>query len=140
MKNGDTNIPAHINDKIQKLVDDALYNYDLPGLSVGIQKDEGGPLVINSGYSNYQEKKPLTTSNIFHMASITKLLTGTAILKLAKEGLFSLDQPLLSILPWFSMKGDPITGEEYLTITPRQILSHTAGLPDVTDYHWELKE
>ena len=140
MKNKDIDIPAETKDKIQKLVDDALYNYDLPGLCVGIQKDGGCPLVVNSGYSNYQEKKPLTNNNIFHMASITKLFTGTAVLKLAKEGLFSLDQPLLSILPWFSMKGDQITGEEYLTISPRQILSHTAGLPDVTDYHWELEE
>lgn len=140
MKYLDTNITSQTKDRVQKLVDDALYNYDLPGLSVGIQKDKEGPLVINSGYSNFHEKTLLTTRDIFHMASITKLLTGSAVLKLAKEGLFSLDQPLPSILPWFSMKGDPINGEEYLNITLRQILSHTAGLPDVTDYHWELEE
>lgn len=127
-------------DSIQKFIDDALYNYDLPGLSVGIQKAEDEHVVLTSGYSNYHKKTPITPHNIFHMASITKLLTGASILKLANRGVFSLDEPLVSLLPWFSMKEDKNTGADYKTITPRQVLSHTAGLPDVTDYHWELEE
>lgn len=125
---------------IQKLLDDSLFNYDLPGLSLGIQKGNEEAIILSSGYSNFHEKKPLTSDHIFHMASITKLLTGYSVLKLAKEGLLSLDDTLLSLLPWFSMTVDKVTGDEFRTITPRQILSHTAGLPDVTDYHWELEE
>lgn len=125
---------------IQKLIDDSLFNYDLPGLAVGIQKGDDQPVVLSSGYSNYHEKKVLNREHIFHMASITKLLTGYSVLKLAKEGNLSLDEPLISLLPWFTMKTDSLTGDEYKTVTPRQILSHTAGLPDVTDYHWQLEE
>jgi len=129
-----------ISGHLQKLLQDALYNYDLPGLSVGIQKGEDAPMTFSAGYSNYEEKKLLDDSNIFHMASITKLFTASSILKLANEGYLSLDDSLISLLPYFSMKEDKITGEDYKTITPRQVLSHTAGLPDVTDYHWELEE
>ena len=125
---------------LQELLQDALYNYDLPGLSVGIQKGEDAPMVFSAGYSNYGKKKLLDDNNIFHMASITKLFTGSSILKLANEGYLSLGDPLISLMPYFSMREDKITGGDYKTITLRQVLSHTAGLPDVTDYHWELEE
>lgn len=129
-----------IKGSLENLLKDDLYNFDLPGFSVGIQKAKEEPVVLCFGYSNYKEKKPLLESHVFHMASVSKLFTGSSILKLATEGTFSLDEPLISLLPWFSMKEDKNTGAAYKAITPRQILSHTAGLPDVTDYHWELEE
>lgn len=133
-------ITPTINEPLEVLLKEALYNYDLPGLSLGIQMGQNEPLIMSLGYSNYLEKIPLSSDHIFHMASITKLLTGSSVLKLANEGSFSLDDPLISLLPWFSMMEDENTGAIYKAITPRQILSHTAGLPDVTDYHWELAE
>lgn len=129
-----------INMSIHAFLKEALYNYDLPGLSVGIQSKDDEAIILSFGYSNYEKKTPLTKEHIFHMASITKLFTASSVLKLAKEGIVSLDAPLVSLLPYFSMKEDKNLGVSYKTITPRQILSHTAGLPDVRNYHWELKE
>jgi CubicO group peptidase (beta-lactamase class C family) len=131
---------THKKGQLETLINEALFNYDLPGLSLGIIHGEEEPLILSAGYSNYLKKTPLTPDHVFHMASITKLFTGSSILKLANEGKFSLDEPLVSLLPWFSMLEDKNLDVSYKTITPRQILSHTAGLPDVTDYHWELEE
>lgn len=136
MKNKLTLAKEHLD----TLLADFLYNYDLPGLSVGIKKGDEDAIVLSHGYSNYKEKKPLTKDHIFHMASISKLFTGASVLKLANEGKFSLDDSLFSLLPWFSMKEDNDTGDAFKSITPRQILAHTSGLPDVTDYHWGKKE
>ena len=131
---------SQINMSITAFLKDALYNYDLPGLSVGIQSKDDEAIILSFGYSNYEKKTPLTKEHIFHMASITKLFTGSSVLKLANEGIVSLDAPLVSLMPYFSMKENKNLDFSYKTITPRQILSHTSGLPDVTNYHWELKE
>jgi CubicO group peptidase (beta-lactamase class C family) len=123
---------------LDKLLEEALYQYDLPGLSVGVQTKAGAPLIRTMGYSNYQTKSPLSPHHIFHMASISKLFTAAGVLRLASKGVLSLDTPLVDLLPWFTMLEDSLAGNGFRRITPRQVLSHTAGLPDVTDYQWEI--
>lgn len=112
----------------------ALYFYDLPGLSVRI--DRGGESYAQAvGWQDVPEKKPLRTDHVFHMGSVTKLFVGTAILRLAENGKLRLDETLPELLPWFSM-ADPA----FRRITAAQLLSHTSGMPDVADYRWYAPE
>jgi CubicO group peptidase (beta-lactamase class C family) len=55
-----------------------------------------------------------------------------AAVRLAAEGRLDLDERLINYMPDFSM-----TGERYRDITIRHILSHTSGIPDIEDYHWQ---
>jgi CubicO group peptidase (beta-lactamase class C family) len=87
------------------------------------------------GYQNAIAKTPLKISHVFHMASVTKLLIGTGIQKLWEDGRLNLDEALITYLPWFQM-----ADSRYPSITIRQLLSHTSGMPDVLDYHWETPE
>jgi CubicO group peptidase (beta-lactamase class C family) len=66
------------------------------------------------------------------MASMAKLFTGTGILQLWEKGLLDLDAPIARYLDWFQM-AEP--GAKQITI--RQLLTHTSGMPDVSDYHWD---
>jgi CubicO group peptidase (beta-lactamase class C family) len=119
---------------LQEIVEKSLFYYDLPGLSVRV--DLGDDVFSAAvGYQDFAEKRPLTTDHIFHMGSVTKLLVGTSILLLAEDGRLGLEDKVSGILPWFSM-ADPA----YARITLSQLLSHTSGMPDVTDYHWEMPE
>jgi len=60
----------------------------------------------------------------FEIASVTKAVTAAAALRLCEQGLLGLDWPLSRILPESAARGlDP-------TITLRQLLNHTSGLPD----------
>ncbi len=123
----------------------ALVNYDLPGLAagicIGLNADTGtvrknGFVYRNAvGYRDLPDKKQLHPEHIFHMASVTKLFVGTSILQLWEKGMVDLEGPLTNYLPWFEMKD-----ERYREITIRQILSHTAGMPDVKDYLWNKPE
>ncbi len=138
-----------LKEKLDDFMNKALVNYDLPGLAVGIRiGDKCKPDIDNGnncidgfvyrsavGYQDLIDKKPLLQEHIFHMASVTKLFVGTSILQLWERGLLSLDDCLTDYLPWFRMKD-----ERYREITIRQMLSHTAGLPDVKDYLWDKPE
>ena len=60
------------------------------------------------------------------LASATKWLSAVVVLAVAEQGLLSLDDPISRFLPAF-------TGTRG-TITLRQLLSHTSGLPGVVAY------
>lgn len=111
----------------------AYYYYDLPGMVAGIGSGASGLEYVKAfGVKNVSTHETLTTEDIFHMASMAKLFTGTGIMQLWEKGLLDLDVPITRILPWFRM-GDKSAGD----ITIRQLLTHTSGMPDVQDYHWD---
>lgn len=95
-------------------------------------------------------QRPAGVDTLFDLASLTKLFTSTAALLLMDDGRWQLDTPLADVLPDFAAeRWRPIVGqqdphtlaplpatEELLgkmvdarTVTLRQILAHTAGLP-----------
>ncbi|MGI6734032.1 MAG: serine hydrolase domain-containing protein [Anaerovoracaceae bacterium] len=120
--------------ELDAYLEKALYYYDLPGLAVHVgigDRDYYSSL----GWQNALTKSPLKRHHIFHMASVTKLFVSTAILQLWEKGLLNPDERLIVYLPQFRMADD-----RYRRITLRQLLSHTSGMPDVKDYHWESPE
>lgn len=123
-----------IKEKLDEFLQKALINYDLPGLAAGVRI--GADVYRNAvGCRDLIDQTPLLAEHIFHMASVTKLFVGTSILQLWEKGLIKLDGLLTDYLPWFEMKD-----ERYREVTIRQLLSHTAGMPDVKDYHWDKPE
>lgn len=63
------------------------------------------------------------------IASNTKMFVATVVLQLAHEGVVDLDDPIEDHLPGL-VTGDGIDGSR---ITVRQLLQHTAGLPEYAD-------
>jgi CubicO group peptidase (beta-lactamase class C family) len=107
----------------------------LPGLAVGVWQK--GRVVYRAGFGTtaLQGGRPVTPATVFHMASVTKPFVATAVVQLVEQGAVSLDQPVTAYLPYFRIQGPRAAG-----MTVRQVLTHTAGLPDVTDYHWGSPE
>lgn len=132
--------PGNHAERLDNYLKEALYYYDLPGLSAGVRGRGGFDYTAAFGFSNFPEKKPLTTNHYFHMGSVTKLFTGISVLKLVSEGKLSLDDKLASRLPWFSVTANSSTGDTFRKITLRHLLSHTSGLDDVKDYRWDQPE
>jgi CubicO group peptidase (beta-lactamase class C family) len=73
------------------------------------------------GYSDQQWKVPNRTDTLFHVASMGKMFTAAAILKLANEGKLSLDDALSKWVPEYPHP-------EASKITLKQLLTHTAGI------------
>lgn len=64
---------------------------------------QGGKVVALDavGYSDLAAKKPMRTDDLFWIASMTKPLTGVAILMLQDEGKLSVDDAVEKFLPEF---------------------------------------
>ena len=87
------------------------------------------------GVTSLDDPRPVTAETLFHMASVTKPFVATAIMQLVEEGLVALDDRVVMHLPYFAM-----VDERSGAITIRQMLSHTAGMPDEEDYGWDRPE
>jgi CubicO group peptidase (beta-lactamase class C family) len=107
----------------------------LPGLAVGVIAGDRVAYRAGFGSTRLEGGQPVTPSTLFHMASVTKPFVATAVMQLVDAGKVNLDSLVSRYLPYFRMK-DPRSP----VISVRQVLTHTAGLPDVTDYRWGAPE
>jgi CubicO group peptidase (beta-lactamase class C family) len=79
-----------------------------------------------SGYADLASKRPMTPDTLFWIASMTKPVTGVAILMLQDEGKLKITDPVAKYLPEFAALKSPSGKPANLTLT--QILTHTSGL------------
>ena len=109
----------------------AMEEHNVPGFTIGVVKD--GAVVYSKafGMKNLDTCEKLTTHSLFHQASLTKPFVGTAIMQLVEKGEVNLEDPVMKYLPYFRLKD-----KRYTTITIRQMVTHTSGMPDVQDYEW----
>jgi CubicO group peptidase (beta-lactamase class C family) len=95
----------------------------LPGFSAAIIQPDGMIHSFHKGYVNYNKSKKLTEKSRYRIASVSKLMTATLIMRLAEEGYLNIDDPLHKYLPIANIP----YGKK---MTIRQVMSHTAGLID----------
>ncbi|HRK80303.1 MAG TPA: serine hydrolase domain-containing protein [Saprospiraceae bacterium] len=96
--------------------------YRQVGMAVGIvHGDEAYQFA--AGATDHSGRFPVTDSTLFHLASVTKLFTATAILQLAEAGKLRLDDALTKHIPEFSMRD-----ERYRDIQLQHLLTHSSGL------------
>ena len=107
-------------------VDAQMKYYNLPGLTMGIVYDQELIWEKGFGFADLKKKTPATSQTIFHVASITKLFTSTAIMQLRDAGKLQLDDAVTKYLPWFKIKHRFPDAPE---ITIRHFLTHTSGIP-----------
>lgn len=88
----------------------------VPGVVVAVAVDYQRPEVFAAGAD--ADGRPLVPNDLFPVASITKLATALAVLRLADRGLIDLDDPV----DQFLKRIEPHPG-----VTVRRLLCHTAG-------------
>lgn len=82
------------------------------------------------GYADYDTRRPVDTTSVFELASVSKQFTAMVIMVLESEGLLQYEDPLEKYIPNFPYKG----------VTLKHLLNHTSGLPDyqaIMDEHWD---
>jgi CubicO group peptidase (beta-lactamase class C family) len=85
-----------------------------------------------AGIAGQEGQVPMTKDTPIYIASITKLYTATAIMRLYEKGALSLDDPMSRYLPAELIKGIHVyKGKDYSQkITIKELLSHTSGIAD----------
>lgn len=105
----------------------------LPGIAVGVVRDQELIWSKGFGFANLQARTPMTPATKFRMASHSKLFTAIAIMQLREEGKLRLDDPVVKYLPWFKAKP---AGDDDGEVTIEQLLSHSSGLQREAGDHW----
>ena len=119
---------AEIETFLQSLIDTG----GIPGITIAITIGEDIIYTNGFGVTNTDTKKKLEPKNTFHIASVSKTFTATAVMQLYERGKIDINKPLITYLPYFKLKD-----ERYKDITIKQMLNHTSGMPDVDDYEWD---
>jgi CubicO group peptidase (beta-lactamase class C family) len=119
---------ADIDDAVRAYVDRSAAT----GLAVAVAQQ--GQLVFAAGYGvqDRDSQQPVTPATLFHLASVVKTMTSTAIMQLREAGRIGLDDPVVAHLPMFRV-ADPRSDQ----ITIRQCLSHTSGIAHPDDWGWD---
>ena len=97
-----------------------------PSIAVAVAK--GGRIIWEEGFgfADVEHRTPATPTTLYSMASISKPITATGLMKLVEQGKVDLDRPANDYLGAAKITGlaGPASGA-----TVRRVLSHTAGLP-----------
>lgn len=76
-----------------------------------------------AGWSDIESRTPATTATRFRIGSTSKSLTATALARLVQSGRMELDAPISEYL-------QPLPNPVWEKLTPRQLASHMAGMPE----------
>lgn len=117
------------------LVETFLGSHAVAGLAVAVVR-EGEVVSRGFGVRDVGTGAAVTPETMFHLASMSKPFVAIAIVSLttareAGEPMLDLDAPIVAWVPEFTL-ADGRAGE----VTARRLLSHSSGLPDVSDYGW----
>lgn len=106
---------------VDQLLEDFLKKTGVPGISISVRK--AGDIIYSKGfgYADMEQKVEMKPTSQIRTASVAKVITATALGKLATDGLLNLDTPIGEYMPYLNAP--------YAQLTARQIASHTAGIP-----------
>ncbi|MGZ8842602.1 MAG: serine hydrolase domain-containing protein [Pyrinomonadaceae bacterium] len=116
-----TQLPADLTEKIDKVVTDTLARTGVPSASIAIVKDGQVVYVKAYGDAKLEPRTPATSQMRYSIGSVSKQFTAAAILLLQEQGKLSLDDKVAKYIP-------DVTRANEVTI--RQLLSHTSGYQD----------
>jgi len=93
----------------------------------GLVVVSGGQIAAehHEGFQDLGSRRAVDRDTIYHWASITKTLTGIAVMQLRDRGRLRLDDPVVDYIPDLRQAHNPFGDMAQVTI--RQLMSHSAG-------------
>lgn len=119
--------------QLDTVLQEIMARWGIPGLGVGLVEDGRITYARGFGVQSLATGAPVTPDSLFCVASITKIFVATAIMQLVEQGRLNLDAPLGTYLPDFRLDDARLP-----RVTLRQVLSHTAGLPDFDEAEYDI--
>jgi CubicO group peptidase (beta-lactamase class C family) len=98
----------------------------IPGLSVAVVRDTDTIWSRGYGRANIPHELRATKDVEFMLASVSKTITGVAVMKAVEDGLIDLDADVNDVLP-FSVRNPEFPDDP---ITTRMLLTHTSTISD----------
>ncbi len=112
-----------------------LHTLDAGSRDVSVAVVFQGQVIHTFAASSTKSSRPAKVDTNFRIASISKILTAEAVLKLVDQGLLQLDEPIVG--PIADTIGLTLFDERARNITIRQLLSHTSGISNFLKIFFE---
>jgi len=131
-------IDANDKNKITKHFNAYVDNGSLPNISILIKKDNKEIYRHSYGYADIENGINVSKNSVFRIYSMTKPVTGVAIMQLVESGQLRLNDKVSRYIPAFkNTKVINLEFQDYVVkpkreITIRDLLTHTSGLT----YSW----
>lgn len=121
---------------LDAFVADQMRQASIPGLALGVASNGAVRFVQGYGHADIEQRRPVTTQTMFHIASVTKTVTATAIMQLADAGRLSLDEAVGGYLDF------PLRNPHHpdVSITFRHLLMHTSSISDANYYAIDFRQ
>lgn len=104
------------------LVTQKMAEHQVPGVAFGVLK-QGRLTLRGFGTTNIDNPQPLTPQTVFPIASISKTVTATAIMRLVEQGKLDLDAPVRRYIPEFAVQDPEVSRDAAIW----HLLTHTGG-------------
>ena len=114
-------------DEFVSALDDFVSRFTkLAGFSGAVLIARRGEIILEKAYGQARRQPPVANqlNTRFNTASIDKLLTAVVVFELIEAGKLSLDGTVCQYLPKYPL-------EQACPVTIDQLLTHTAGMPDI---------
>jgi CubicO group peptidase (beta-lactamase class C family) len=121
-------------ESIKALVKAKTDNDEIPSLSVAVAENGKIIWMESFGYADKENKIKATPNTLYTIASISKTLTATGIMKLFDDGKINLNIDVKAYLDTLNLKYFTNDG---IKVTCRNLLTHTGGLPMYFDYYYD---
>ncbi|MEU6171937.1 serine hydrolase domain-containing protein [Streptantibioticus parmotrematis] len=109
--------------KTAEFVEEAAREHGIPGAAVGLLKG-GREERVSYGVTSLDNPLPVDDRTLFHVASVSKTFTATALMRLVAEGRVDLTAPVRRYVPELRLADESAAAR----ITVLNLLNHTSGL------------
>ena len=110
---------------LDRYIADSIEEFEGEGISISIISKDDLLFLKGYGYADKETQTAATPFSLFGIGSVSKLITGIAIMQLVEQGRIDLDAPLEDYIPDFGYKTHfPDAGP----ITVRTLMTHQSGL------------
>lgn len=120
-----------IKQKLQKAMDRAVAEKEMTGVTLLVRKKGEEECFLESGFSDVKQENPIRRDNIFRLYSMSKPITGAAVMKLLEDGLIDLGESVSKYIPAFKETKVEENGQvvpAYRELTIKDLLDMTSGL------------
>jgi D-alanyl-D-alanine carboxypeptidase len=113
--------------KVDNILANQVKGHKTPSVQYAIFDKDKVIHAFRSGLADVKNQRKVNEQTTYHAYSITKTFTALAILQLAEQGTLDIDHSAKKYLPGFPYSPD---------ITIRQLMTHSAGIPNPIPLSW----
>ena len=117
---------------------------DIGGFAAAVTDETGTLKTVVHGPADPESSQSVTSDTVFHIASLSKQITGAALAMAIRDGQLTLDDPVSRHIPEARHYGDSLTIAHllYFTsgLTEAYDLPRKSGLPWSTHYYFTVDE